>query len=90
MSKNKKRRSRYEQPVAIIQEAALNAGLSNCVSTELTYQQALSVLLRSRQLDRESNQRSLGVTPETMARQTDHCYRQRAAGKDIRTQESSE
>jgi len=87
MTKENKKRNRYERPVAEIQETALSNTLENGVCMELTYQQALSIHLRSRQLARESGHRDSGITDDEYSRQIDRCYHQRATGKDIRTQQ---
>lgn len=85
MTKNSKKRNRYERPVASIQEVALSNTLGNGVVRELTYQQALSIHLRSRQLARENEHRGSGLPSNEYERQVNHCYHQRSTGKDIST-----
>jgi len=79
--KKKKRRNKYLKFVTAIQNNALTTKLPNCASTELTYQQALSVLLRSRQLAREGALHPNRIDPEEMAKQVDICYKQRERDK---------
>lgn len=81
MSKNDKR-SRFENAVNKIQEAALIAGTENSLPRELTYQQALSIHLRSRQLARESS-RSNDAPSGRIADQIEYCYKQRAMRRDV-------
>lgn len=89
MSKGKKKFNRYQRPVTEIQEAALSNTLENGVCRELTYQQALSIHLRSRQLAKESRHRNSGLSDTEFSRQVDRCYYQRSSGKDIRAQQES-
>lgn len=76
---SKKNKNRFARPVAIIQAAALQSG------RELTYQQALSIHFRSRQLHRESNFHSDRISPEELERQINRCYEQRSMRQDIIT-----
>ena len=78
MSEEKKsKRNKYLKHVDKIQDASINTELSNCVSKELEYQQALSVLLRSRQLTREGKLHPNAIRPEVKTKQVDKCYEQR-------------
>jgi len=74
----KKRRNKYLKHVEAIQNNAAYTKLDNGVVKELTYQQGLSVLLRSRQLIKEGAAHPGGVGQEELQRQIDICYRQRA------------
>jgi len=60
-----------------IQGNAINSKLSNGVKKELTYQQALSIMLRSKQLIREGSYRPNVIGPRTKTAQINECYRQR-------------
>lgn len=81
-----KKYNRYERPVGTIQGTALSNTLENGVVRELTYQQALSIYLRSCQLARESKHQNAGLSKDEYERQVDHCYHQKATGKDIARQ----
>lgn len=61
-----------------IQAAALNNNLPNGVKTELTIDQALSILFRSRQLKRESSYHPHLISDVEKARQVEKCYEQRS------------
>jgi hypothetical protein len=75
--KKKPKRNKYLRDVTKIQDAAINTNLPNCVSRELEYQQALSVLLRSRQLIREGGLHPNRISTKIKAEQIDKCYEQR-------------
>jgi len=74
------RPNKYLNDVTDIQTVCLNIKLENGVPRELTYQQALSVLLRSQQLVREGKMHPNRLSDEQMKRQIDICYEQRANG----------
>lgn len=74
---NKPRRNKFAKVVSNIQETALQGGGHNLVSKELTYQQALSIHLRSRQLAREGAARPHGMNKGLLAKQVERCYEQR-------------
>ena len=77
MSKEQKpKRNKYLKHVTEIQDAAINTNLPNCVSKELEYQQALSILFRSRQLAREGKLHSNTIHTKAKASQIDKCYEQ--------------
>jgi len=71
------RRNRNLKFVDRIQENALNTKNPNCTSTELTYQQALSVHLRSRQLIRDGAFHPHLISEANKAKQGNRCYEQR-------------
>lgn len=78
MSEEKKpKRNKYLKHVNEIQDTAVDTDLSNCVGKELEYQQALSILLRSRQLTREGKLHPSTIHPKVKAKQMDKCYEQR-------------
>jgi hypothetical protein len=60
-----------------IQAAALNNKLKNGVRYELTLQQALSILFRSRQLKHEGGFHPHLISDTEKVRQIDECYKQR-------------
>jgi len=62
-----------------IQTKAFNPTLPNGVKRELTYHQALSVLLRSRQLVREGAYHPHLISDADKKAQIEECYRQRNA-----------
>ena len=66
-----------DNKVVAIQAAALNTNLSNGVKRELTFQQAYSILIRSKSLSREAVFRPCEITNEELRAQTEECYRQR-------------
>lgn len=61
-----------------IQASALNNSLSNGIKTEITIEQALSILFRHKQLKRESNYHPHLISDKEKARQIERCYEQRA------------
>ncbi len=71
------RRNKYLEDANEIYDAAIGTILPNCVSKELTYQQALSILLRSRQLAREGKMHPSKIHPKMRDTQIDKCYAQR-------------
>lgn len=73
--KQKPRRNKFAKVVSAIQETALRHSYTEY---ELTYQQALSVHLRSQQLMREGSNRSHGLSAGRRAEQVNRCYKQRA------------
>ena len=75
--KPRPRRNRNLKFVTRIQENAKNTRLSNCKNIELTYQQALSIYLRSRQLVRDGAFHPHLISGERKSRQVDICYKQR-------------
>ena len=66
-----KRQLRRIQAVERIQSTALETTTPNRVAKALTFQQGLSVLLRSQQLSEENG----GLDPEIKAKQIDACWR---------------
>lgn len=74
--KRRRKGNKFAKAVNTIQESALRGGGQNLVSRELSYQQALSIHLRSKQLARESS-RSSNIKPEILAQQVERCYEQR-------------
>ena len=77
MSKEQKpKRNKYLKHVTEIQNAAVSVNLPNCVNREIEYQQALSILFRSRQLAREGKLHSNTIHPKAKASQIDKCYEQ--------------
>ena len=66
-----KRQLKRIQAVEQIQSNALEAGESNMVSRSLTFQQGLSILLRSQQLAAEGG----AIDPAEKAKQIDYCWR---------------
>lgn len=60
-----------------IQDAAINTNFPNCISRKLEYQQALSVLLRSKQLKHEGKLHPSTIHPEAKEKQISKCYEQR-------------
>jgi len=73
----KKRKNKYLKFVTAIQHIAKTTNLPNCAPKELTYQQGLSILLRSKQLIREGALHPNKIDPKELARQIDKCYEQR-------------
>jgi len=74
---NKPRRNKRRlQAIQTIMENAL-AGGENKVSREITFQQAFSVHLRSRQLQVEGANHPHLISDAERARQIDQCYAQR-------------
>ncbi|KKM15043.1 hypothetical protein LCGC14_1700040 [marine sediment metagenome] len=71
------RRNRNLKFVTRIQENAESTKLPNCTNTKLTYQQALSVHLRSRQLVRDGAFHPHLISGERKSRQVNICYEQR-------------
>jgi len=63
--------------IKAIQAMALNPRLPNGVKKELTYHQALSILLRSRQLVREGAYHPHLISEADKKAQIEECYRQR-------------
>ena len=59
---------------------AQNSTLLNCVPTKLTYQQAFSILLRSRQLSKENGHLQI-IDNGEKAKQIEACYAQRLKEK---------
>lgn len=78
------RENKYLEFVTAIQQVASTNELSNGVTRELTYQQGLSILLRSKQLIREGALHSNRISREDKARQIDKCYEQRDRRQRIR------
>lgn len=66
-----KRQLKRIQAVEQIQATALEAPEANRVSKSLTFQQGLSILLRSQQLIAEGE----GINPAEKAKQIDYCWR---------------
>lgn len=66
--------NQYTEYVETIQANALNNDLPNGIPTELTYQQALSIWLRSCQLVKEGAMHS--IHPKKLANQIEICYKQ--------------
>jgi len=79
--KTKKRRNKYLKHVAMVQSNAMTTKLLNCANRELTYQQALSILLRSRQLAREGALHPNRISQERKTEQVNRCYVQRRRGR---------
>ena len=75
--KPRPRRNRNLKFVTNIQENAKNTELPNVASIELTYQQALSIHLRSRQLIREGAFHPHLISKENKDKQVAKCYEQR-------------
>lgn len=69
--------NKYLQFVEEIQQNALLSQNDNCIDFELTYQQALSIYLRSRQLILESIVHPATISPDEKVKQINKCYRQR-------------
>ena len=78
---NHRRRGRGKF-IRIIQNNVMNPRLSNGVKKELTYQQALSIMLRSRQLIREGAYHPHTLHPEAKIFQINECYKQRMMEKE--------
>lgn len=68
-----KRQLKRIRMVEEILATALEAPFENRVPRSLTFQQGLSILLRSQQLNTESE----GISPAEKARQIDYCWRTR-------------
>jgi hypothetical protein len=66
----------YEEAVTRIQNAAKNCKLPNSISYDLTYQQALSIYIRSCQLEQESLLHPNKQNRE-IKKQIEECYKQR-------------
>lgn len=77
--KNTRKSRREERRLHDIQDIMENAmaGGENKLSRELTFQQAYSVYLRSRQLQVEGSAHPHLISDEERARQIDLCYEQR-------------
>lgn len=80
MSKDKKvhkprRDFKRERAIQEISDDAAKGG-ENKVAKELTFQQAFSIYLRSRQLISEGSTRSRLISNEEKAKQIDLCYKQ--------------
>lgn len=73
--KQSKRRNRYLKAVKAIQHTALTFEGSNSSGRELTYQQALSILLRHRELKEAKLD---AISNEELLNQIEICYKQRA------------
>ena len=70
------RNNKYLNYVETIQDNALNFNLENGIIAELTYQQALSIYLRSSQLIKEGTLHSNQLSPKAKANQIEKCYKQ--------------
>lgn len=68
--------NKYFKFVEVIQDSAFNFNLLNGISVELTYQQALSIHLRSRQLIREGALHPNQLDTKFLTNQIDKCYKQ--------------
>ena len=75
--KPRPRRNRNLKFVNRIQESAERTRLPNSKNVELTYQQALSIHLRSRQLVRDGAYHPHLISGDRKLRQVDMCYEQR-------------
>jgi len=73
---SKPRPNKYTGVIKNIQNNALNFDLSNGTNAELTYQQALSIHLRSVQLTKEGNLHSSRLSKKAKEYQIEQCYRQ--------------
>jgi hypothetical protein len=78
---NHRRRGRGKF-IHTIQNNAMNTKLPNGVKKELTYQQALSILLRSKQLIREGSYHPHSISQQAKAFQINECYKQRSLQRD--------
>lgn len=76
MSKKSKRNRGVEKAVERIQQAALETYGENIIPTELTFQQALSIHIRSKQLRRESEAHPLD-NPARKSKEIDICWNKR-------------
>ena len=72
-SRPNKKQSKRIKDIERIQSVAFNARARGSISKNLTFQQALSILLRSQELISETE----GITHEEKARQIDECWRQK-------------
>lgn len=77
MTESKKRRNKYLKDTTRVQQVALSGSCPNGVKKELTYQQALSIILRSRQLYREGLIHANKIGEKQLANQIERCYEQR-------------
>jgi len=68
--------NKYLKYVEAIQDSALNSNLPNGINVELTYQQALSIYLRSSQLIKEGSLHPNQLSPKAKTAQIDKCYKQ--------------
>jgi hypothetical protein len=75
-ARQQKRSDNRDRRVRAIQSTAFNTKLPNGVQRELTYNQALSILIRSRQLYNESREGML--SDSELRSQINACYAQRA------------
>jgi len=73
----KKQEPRYNKFAKVI-NAIQETALQHSNSYELTYQQALSIYLRSTQLIREGSNRSHGLSGKRKVEQINRCYKQRS------------
>lgn len=76
---NKRFHHNRNKRVKAIQATALNPTLPNGVKKELTFHQALSILLRSRQLIREGAFHPHLISAADKKAQIEECYKQRDA-----------
>ena len=63
-----------EEAILIIQDAAINPKGSSGISKKLSFQQAWSIVLRSRQLQWDADNKT-GFPPEILSRQTEICWK---------------
>jgi hypothetical protein len=68
--------------ISRIQYNAMNPRAPNKNKKEITFQQALSILLRSKQLIREGAYHSHSISSQTKDYQINECYRQRATERE--------
>ena len=76
--KSFRRHNGRNKRIKSIQTIAFNPTLPNAIKKELTYHQALSVWLRSRQLVREGAFHPHLISDAEKKEQIEECYRQRA------------
>lgn len=69
----------FELAVEKIQRAAMEATGSSIIPTELDFQQALSIHLRSKQLARENQMNT--ISKQEKHKQINACWRKRELGK---------
>ena len=74
---NEQQSNKYLEQVEIIQRNAFENNLANGVVRELSYQQALSIYLRSSQLSKEGSLHPNGISQREYDRQVEVCYAQR-------------
>jgi len=72
-----------DEAIFDVQDAAVESTGASCISKEISYQQAWSILLRTQQLQREADARPI-ITPEEKTKQIEICWRKRTRGRKHR------